>query len=190
MTQTAIKLNESAIQNTLLDLGIPASLLGFKYLTKAIALVCEDSEYERNVTKMLYPEVAKIEHSTSPRVERAIRHAIEVAWDRGDEETLKAMFGKTISASKGKPTNSEFISTLALRLKQVAASQEQPKVQHGKWIYWDGWLGNHDQRIDDAKCSECGYRHPTVRREKGEHYGSTINKLARQCPCCKAEMDV
>lgn len=62
-------------------------------------------------------------------------------------------------------------------------------VKHARWIYWVGWIGNHDQRIEGATCSECGYKHPTVRLEKGDKYSSTPNKLANICPCCKAIMD-
>lgn len=193
MGLNATKLTERDIQNTLIDLGTPPSLLGFTYLTKAIALTYENPEYRRFITKKLYPEVAKVGNTTPARAERAIRHAIEITWTRGNPEVLATMFGNTVPKG-GKPTNSEFISMVVLRIEQsLKEVQEQSPVsttRRGKWIYWDGWLGNHDQRIDDAKCSECGYQHPVVRREMGEHYGSTINKLARECPCCKAQMDV
>ena len=74
----------------------------------------------------------------------------------------------------------------AIRKKTDITSTES--ANRGHWIYWDGWMGNHDQRIDDATCSECGYVHPTVRREKGDQY-SVPDKLAAKCPCCKAIMD-
>ena len=101
------------------DIGVPAHIKGYKYLREAIILAIEDEEIMSAVTKVLYPTVAKTFSTTSSRVERAIRHAIEVAWDRGDIETLQSFFGYTVSNLKGKPTNSEFIAMIAdsLRLK-------------------------------------------------------------------------
>jgi two-component system response regulator (stage 0 sporulation protein A) len=111
-------LTKTTVQNTLINLGVPPSLLGFSYITDAILLVYDHPEYKHQVTKKLYPEVAEKGNSTSGRVERAMRHAIDIAWLRGDEELLADMFGYTVSASKGKPTNSEFISMVLLRLEQ------------------------------------------------------------------------
>ena len=97
--------------------GVPAHIKGYRYLREAILIAVEDREVINAVTKVLYPEVAKRYNTTASRVERAIRHAIEVAWDRGDLETLQKYFGYTVSIAKGKPTNSEFIAMIADRLE-------------------------------------------------------------------------
>ena len=98
------------------EIGVPAHIKGYQYLREAIMIAVEDMDVINAVTKVLYPEVAKRFGTTASRVERAIRHAIEVAWDRGDLETLQKYFGYTVSNSKGKPTNSEFIAMIADRL--------------------------------------------------------------------------
>lgn len=98
------------------EIGVPAHIKGYQYLREAICIAVEDMEVINAVTKVLYPAVAKRFATTPSRVERAIRHAIEVAWDRGDLETLQKYFGYTVSNSKGKPTNSEFIAMIADRL--------------------------------------------------------------------------
>ena len=100
-------------------IGVPAHIKGYQYLRTAILLTINDSDIINSVTKVLYPSVAKKYQTTTSRVERAIRHAIEVAWDRGDVDTLNSYFGYTIHNSRGKPTNSEFIAMIAdnLRLK-------------------------------------------------------------------------
>ena len=98
------------------EIGVPAHIKGYRYLREAILIAVEDREVINAVTKVLYPEVAKRYSTTASRVERAIRHAIEVAWDRGDLETLQKYFGYTVSNAKGKPTNSEFIAMIADRL--------------------------------------------------------------------------
>lgn len=95
------------------EIGVPASLLGYMYVREAIIMAVQDMEVVSAMTSVLYPELAKRFNSTHTRVERAIRHAIEVAWERGDLETLQRYFGYTVSVSKGKPTNSEFIATIA-----------------------------------------------------------------------------
>lgn len=104
------------------QIGVPAHIKGYHYLREAIILSVQDSDILNSVTKVLYPTVAKRFDTTSSRVERAIRHAIEVAWDRGDIDTLNSYFGYTINGGRGKPTNSEFIAMIAdklrLRLKQ------------------------------------------------------------------------
>ena len=99
---------------------MPAHIKGYQYLREAIILTIRDMDMINAVTKVLYPEVARKYATTPSRVERAIRHAIEVAWDRGDLETLQKFFGYTVSNIKGKPTNSEFIAMIAdhLSLKQ------------------------------------------------------------------------
>lgn len=98
------------------DIGVPAHIKGYQYLREAIRLTVADMDSINAVTKVLYPAVAKKFGTTASRVERAIRHAIEVAWDRGDLETLQKYFGYTVSNAKGKPTNSEFIAMIADRI--------------------------------------------------------------------------
>ena len=107
---------ESLITSIIHEIGVPAHIKGYQYLREAIIMTVEDMDIINAVTKILYPEVAKAFGTTASRVERAIRHAIEVAWDRGDLETLQKYFGYTVSNSKGKPTNSEFIAMIADRL--------------------------------------------------------------------------
>jgi len=99
------------------DIGVPAHIKGYQYLRDAIIMTINDMNAINAITKVLYPSVAKRYKTTSSRVERAIRHAIEVAWDRGDLDTLQSVFGYTVSNAKGKPTNSEFISMIADRLR-------------------------------------------------------------------------
>ncbi len=110
------------------QIGVPAHIKGYTYLREAIILSVKDSEMINAVTKLLYPTVAKHNATTSSRVERAIRHAIEVAWDRGDIDTLNTYFGFTIQNDRGKPTNSEFIAMIAdkIRLKISRAKQLCP----------------------------------------------------------------
>ena len=98
------------------EIGVPAHIKGYQYLREAIMIAVDDMDVINAVTKVLYPEVAKRFNTTASRVERAIRHAIEVAWDRGDLETLQKYFGYTVSNAKGKPTNSEFIAMISDRL--------------------------------------------------------------------------
>ena len=113
---------DEKITSVFLVIGIPAHIKGYQYLREAIILTINDMDIINAVTKVLYPEVAKKFGTTPSRVERAIRHAIEVAWDRGDIEVLQKFFGYTVSNIKGKPTNSEFIAMIAdclsLRQKQ------------------------------------------------------------------------
>ncbi|WRS28220.1 sporulation transcription factor Spo0A [Oscillospiraceae bacterium MB08-C2-2] len=105
------------------QIGVPAHIKGYYYLRDSIILAIEQPEIINSVTKQLYPTVAKKNGTTSSRVERAIRHAIEVAWDRGDVDTLNSYFGYTIHNGRGKPTNSEFIAMISdkLRLKRSVA---------------------------------------------------------------------
>jgi len=107
---------ESRITAIIHEVGVPAHIKGYQYLREAIFIAVNDMDVINAVTKVLYPSVAKKFATTSSRVERAIRHAIEVAWDRGDLETLQKYFGYTVSNAKGKPTNSEFIAMIADRL--------------------------------------------------------------------------
>lgn len=110
---------EAQVTKIIHQIGIPAHIKGYQYLRAAILMTIEDTDIINSVTKILYPSVAKKYQTTTSRVERAIRHAIEVAWDRGDVDTLNSYFGYTIQNSRGKPTNSEFIAMIAdnLRLK-------------------------------------------------------------------------
>ncbi len=110
---------EAQVTKIIHQIGIPAHIKGYQYLRAAILMTIEDNDIINSVTKVLYPSVAKKYQTTTSRVERAIRHAIEVAWDRGDVDTLNSYFGYTIQNSRGKPTNSEFIAMIAdnLRLK-------------------------------------------------------------------------
>lgn len=107
---------ESLVTDIIHEIGVPAHIKGYQYLREAILLTINDMDIINAVTKVLYPTVAKKYATTPSRVERAIRHAIEVAWDRGDIETLQKFFGYTVSNIKGKPTNSEFIAMIADRL--------------------------------------------------------------------------
>ena len=110
---------EAQVTRIIHQIGVPAHIKGYQYLRTAILLTVKDSDIINSVTKILYPSVAKKYQTTTSRVERAIRHAIEVAWDRGDVDTLNSYFGYTIQNNRGKPTNSEFIAMIAdnLRLK-------------------------------------------------------------------------
>ena len=104
---------ETDITKMLHELGIPAHIKGYQYLREAILIAVADMDVINAVTKVLYPEIAKKNYTSSSRVERAIRHAIEVAWGRGSLEVIDELFGYTISTGKGKPTNSEFIALIA-----------------------------------------------------------------------------
>ena len=116
---------ESQVTAIIHEVGVPAHIKGYQYLREAIIIAVNDMDVINAVTKVLYPEVAKRFGTTPSRVERAIRHAIEVAWDRGDLETLQKYFGYTVSNAKGKPTNSEFIAMIAdrIRLQRKGKSQ-------------------------------------------------------------------
>lgn len=113
---------EIEITNLIHEIGVPAHIKGYQYIRDAITIVVEDRDILSAVTKELYPMVAKKNDTTPSRVERAIRHAIEVAWNRGKIETIDALFGYTVKNDKGKPTNSEFIAIIAdkLRLERKA----------------------------------------------------------------------
>jgi len=104
---------ETQVTKVIHQIGVPAHIKGYQYLRTAIMMTVDDTEIINSVTKILYPSVAKKYSTTSSRVERAIRHAIEVAWDRGDIDTLNSYFGYTIHNNRGKPTNSEFIAMIA-----------------------------------------------------------------------------
>ncbi len=114
---------ELVVTDIIHQLGVPAHIKGYHYLRTAILYSIEDKNLLDSVTKLLYPTVAGIYETTSSRVERAIRHAIEIAWDRGNVDTLNSFFGYTVDTGKGKPTNSEFIALITdkLRLRYKAA---------------------------------------------------------------------
>ncbi len=117
---------EIVVTDVIHQLGVPAHIKGYHYLREAILSSIEDPELLESVTKLLYPTVAKRFDTTSSRVERAIRHAIEIAWDRGNLDTLNAFFGYTVNTCKGKPTNSEFIALITdkLRLQHRVAMRQ------------------------------------------------------------------
>lgn len=108
---------EALVTNLIHEIGVPAHIKGYQYLREAIMMVINDIDVINQITKQLYPDIASKYHTTPSRVERAIRHAIEVAWSRGKNEAVESIFGYTISASKGKPTNSEFIAMIADKLR-------------------------------------------------------------------------
>ncbi len=108
---------ETMVTGIIHEIGVPAHIKGYQYLREAIIIAVEDMDVINAITKVLYPQVAKTFQTTPSRVERAIRHAIEVAWDRGDLDTLQRFFGYTVSNTKGKPTNSEFIALIADKLQ-------------------------------------------------------------------------
>lgn len=108
---------ETQVTKIILDVGIPAHIKGYQYLRTGIMMAISDQDVLNAITKVLYPSIAKKYHTTSSRVERAIRHAIEVAWDRGNIDTLQSLFGYSIKTSKGKPTNSEFIAMISDNLR-------------------------------------------------------------------------
>lgn len=118
---------ETMVTNIIHEIGVPAHIKGYQYLREAIMIAVNDMDVINAITKVLYPQVAKTFQTTPSRVERAIRHAIEVAWDRGDLDTLQRFFGYTVSNTKGKPTNSEFIALIAdklqLQLKNMETAQ-------------------------------------------------------------------
>ena len=108
---------EQDVTNMIHEIGVPAHIKGYQYLREAIMMSVEDPSMISSITKILYPTIAKRLQTTPSRVERAIRHAIEVAWSRGRMETLDALFGYTIDTGKGKPTNSEFIALIADKIR-------------------------------------------------------------------------
>ena len=108
---------EKDVTDMIHEIGVPAHIKGYQYLREAIMMSVQDVEMLGSITKVLYPTIAKKYQTTPSRVERAIRHAIEVAWSRGRMETLDALFGYTINTGKGKPTNSEFIALIADKIR-------------------------------------------------------------------------
>ena len=115
---------ETMVTSIIHEIGVPAHIKGYQYLREAIIIAVGDMDVINAITKVLYPQVAKTFQTTPSRVERAIRHAIEVAWDRGDLDTLQRFFGYTVNSTKGKPTNSEFIALIADKLQLQLKSSE------------------------------------------------------------------
>ena len=115
---------ESLVTGIIHEIGVPAHIKGYQYLREAIIIAVNDMDVINAITKVLYPQVANTFQTSPSRVERAIRHAIEVAWDRGDLDTLQRFFGYTVSNTKGKPTNSEFIALIADKLQLQLKSSE------------------------------------------------------------------
>lgn len=111
---------EVVVTNMIHEIGVPAHIKGYQYLRDSIMMAVEDMDILNSITKQLYPSIAKIHKTTPSRVERAIRHAIEVAWSRGKMDTIDELFGYTVSAGKGKPTNSEFIALIADKIRLEA----------------------------------------------------------------------
>ena len=124
---TSVDSDELTVTEILHQIGVPAHIKGYQYLREAIIIAVNDMDVINAITKVLYPQVAKTFGTTPSRVERAIRHAIEVAWDRGDLETLQGYFGYTVNSAKGKPTNSEFIAMIADRIRLRKKNQDPLK---------------------------------------------------------------
>lgn len=108
---------ESDVTNIIHEIGVPAHIKGYQYLRDAIMMSVNDGEMLNSITKLLYPSIAKRHKTTPSRVERAIRHAIEVAWSRGKMDTIDELFGYTVNNGKGKPTNSEFVALIADKIR-------------------------------------------------------------------------
>ncbi len=108
---------EADVTNIIHEIGVPAHIKGYQYLRDAIMMSVSDPEMLSSITKLLYPTIAKNHKTTSSRVERAIRHAIEVAWSRGKMDTIDELFGYTVNGGKGKPTNSEFVALIADKIR-------------------------------------------------------------------------
>ena len=108
---------EALVTNVIHEVGVPAHIKGYQYLREAIMMVINNTDVINQITKQLYPDIASKYKTTPSRVERAIRHAIEVAWGRGEQAAVENIFGYTVSAAKGKPTNSEFIAMIADKLR-------------------------------------------------------------------------
>lgn len=115
---------EAEVTQVMLAVGIPANIKGYQYIREGILLSMEDMEMVNYITKMLYPSIAKRYKTTSSRVERSIRHAIEVAWERGKMENMEKIFGYPVDFQKEKPTNSEFIALVADMLRLETADSE------------------------------------------------------------------
>ncbi len=118
---------EQMISHIMLDMGVPAHLKGYRYVRTAVLMAEEDMKVVGSVTKLLYPEIAKRYNTTDGKVERAIRNAIEISWERGNRETFEEMFGYCVDSGRGRPTNSEYIATIAdaIRVRRGAADKQK-----------------------------------------------------------------
>ena len=123
---------ESRVTDIIHEIGVPAHIKGYQYLRDAIIMSVNDIEMLNSITKILYPTIAKKYQTTASRVERAIRHAIEVSWNRGKMDTIDALFGYTINNGKGKPTNSEFIALIADKIRLENSNVKKDKKQEKK----------------------------------------------------------
>lgn len=108
---------EMYVTDVMIELGVPAHLKGYHYLREAIVMSGRDMEVVSSVTKLLYPEVAKKYHTTDQKVERAIRNAIEISWNRGNKDTIEILFGYSVDCGRGRPTNSEYIARIADKIR-------------------------------------------------------------------------
>ena len=120
-----LKYIESEVTEVIHDVGIPAHIKGYHYLRDAIIMVIKEAEMLNSITKILYPTIAKSNQTTPSRVERAIRHAIEVAWSRGNMDYINTLFSYTVSTGKGKPTNSEFIALVADKIRLQCKNRQK-----------------------------------------------------------------
>jgi two-component system response regulator (stage 0 sporulation protein A) len=120
---------EAVITDIIHEIGVPAHIKGYQYLRSAILMAVTDMDILNSITKQLYPSIAEEYNTTPSRVERAIRHAIEVAWGRGKMDTINELFGYTINAGKGKPTNSEFIALIADKIR-LDNKQTEKKTEY------------------------------------------------------------
>ena len=120
-----MKYIENDVTEVIHDVGIPAHIKGYHYLREAIMIVVREPEMLNSITKILYPTIAKSNHTTPSRVERAIRHAIEVAWSRGNMDYINSVFSYTVSTGRGKPTNSEFIALVADKIRLQCKNRQK-----------------------------------------------------------------
>ena len=119
---------ENDVTNIIHEIGVPAHIKGYQYLRDAIIMSVNDMDMLNSITKVLYPTIAKKHQTTPSRVERAIRHAIEVAWSRGKMDTIDELFGYTVSNGKGKPTNSEFVALIADKIRLEYKTRQQQDI--------------------------------------------------------------
>lgn len=128
---------EMVVTDIIHEIGVPAHIKGYQYLRDSILMAVHDMDILNSITKQLYPAIAVQNHTTASRVERAIRHAIEVAWSRGKMDTIDALFGYTVNAGKGKPTNSEFIALIADKIRLEYKDQIKEDAYGEEITYMD-----------------------------------------------------
>lgn len=122
---------EQMVSYMMLDMGVPAHLKGYRYVRSAVLLAEEDMKVVGSVTKLLYPEIAKQYNTTDCKVERAIRNAIEISWERGNKETFERLFGYCVKSGKGRPTNSEYIAAIADTIRIQMHSADFKEINRG-----------------------------------------------------------